>query len=254
MLGERNVCFRSLKMYQNSPTAMLNSNIFPETISRTPVLGERKICFCSPKMHHNSPTAMQNSKIFRGTISRTFVLGRGGKFFSFSENVPKLSYSEAEFKKIPGDNIFQTPVLGERKVCFCSPKMYQNSPIAMQNSKIFPVTIHWTPVLGERKVGFISPKIFQNAPTAMQNSKKFQNSRIPVFGKRGESCLLLKLCLATPLVQREENVGRGIAGKLNDSSTCRRSLGNSDVRLGKTCRAFARHTRLYIRYFRFVHA
>ena len=95
---------------------------FPGDNIPDPRFRERKICFCSPKMHHNSPTAMQNSKIFRGTISRTFVLGRGGKFFSFSENVPKLSYSEAEFKKIPGDNIFQTPVLGERKVCFCSPK------------------------------------------------------------------------------------------------------------------------------------
>ena len=61
--------------------------------------------------------------------------------------------------------------------------MYQNSPIAMQNSKNFPGTIHRTPVLGERKVGFISPKMFQNAPTAMQNSKNFQNSRTPVFGK-----------------------------------------------------------------------
>ena len=61
--------------------------------------------------------------------------------------------------------------------------MYQNSPTAMQNLKNFPVTIHRTPVLGERKVGFISPKMYQNAPTTMQNYKKIQNSWTPVFGK-----------------------------------------------------------------------
>ena len=126
-------------MYQNSPIAMLNPNIFPGTIPRTPVLGERKICFCSPKMYHNSPTAMQNSKIFWGTIPGTFVLVgefvfilrkctktllysnaefenfpgkntpdprfRGEEsLFSFSENVPKLLYSNTEFKPFPRDN------------------------------------------------------------------------------------------------------------------------------------------------------
>ena len=55
-----------------------------------------------------------------------------GSLFSFSKNVLKLSYSNAEFKTVPGDN---TPVLGERKVCFRFPKMYQNSPTAMQNYK-----------------------------------------------------------------------------------------------------------------------
>ena len=57
-------------------------------------------------------------------------------------------------------------------------------------------------------------------------------------------------------VQREGG-GRGVAGKLNDSSTCRRSLETRKYVLsGRTCkivwRAFARHTRLYIRYFMFV--
>jgi hypothetical protein len=63
--------------------------------------------------------------------------------------------------------------------------MYQNSPTAMQNLKNFPVTIHRTPVLGERKVGFISPKMYQNAPTAMQNYKKKSEVEPPnpVFGK-----------------------------------------------------------------------
>ena len=63
----------------------------------------------------------QNSKIFPGTKPRTFVLEEGGSLFLFSKNVLKLSYSNAEFKKFPG-TILRTPVLGERKVCFRSPK------------------------------------------------------------------------------------------------------------------------------------
>ena len=144
---------------------MQNSKIFPVTIPQTPVLGERKVCFRSPKMYQNSPTAMQNSNIFPGTILRT-------------------------------------PVLGERKVCFCSPKMYQSSPSAMQNSKIFPSTIPRIPISGERKVCFRSPKMYQKSPTAMQNSKKKSGGRTtgpPFLGRGGKSCLLLKLCLATPL-------------------------------------------------------
>ena len=119
--------------------------------------------------------------------------------FSFFENVPKLSYSNAEFKMFLGDNTPDPRFRGEESL-FLFSKMYRNSPIAMQNSNIFPGTIHRTPVLGGRKVGFISPKMYQNAPTAMQNSKKIQNSRTPVFGKGRGSCLLLKLCLATPLL------------------------------------------------------
>ena len=79
---ERNVCFRSPKMYQNSPIAMLNSNIFPGTIPRTPVLWERKICFCSSKMYHNSPTAMQNSLQFSGNNTPDLCLKGGGVFHS----------------------------------------------------------------------------------------------------------------------------------------------------------------------------
>ena len=56
--------------------------------------------------------------------------------------------------------ILRTPVLGERKVCFCSPKMYQNSPTAIQNSKILRGQY---PVLGERRVCFRSPKMYQNS-------------------------------------------------------------------------------------------
>ena len=56
-------------------------------------------------------------------------------------------------------------------------------------------------------------------------------------------------------VQREGG-GRSVAGKLNDSSTCRRSLEDREVRSGRTCkivrRAFDRQTRLYIWYYMFV--
>ena len=79
--------------------------------------------------------------------------------------------------------------------------MYQNSPIAMQNSKKFPCkhAVHRTPVLGERKVGFISPEMYQNAPTEFRIPKISRTPEPPFLERRAESCLLLKLCLATPL-------------------------------------------------------
>ena len=94
--------FRSPKMYQNSPTAMLDSNISPGTIPRTFVLGERKICFCSPKTHHNSPIQQCRIQKFSGVNipDLHFRGGSGwGNLFSFSENVPKLSYSNAKIQK-----------------------------------------------------------------------------------------------------------------------------------------------------------
>ena len=70
-------------------------------------------------------TAMQNSKIHPGTKPRPMDLRfRGRKVFSFSENVLKLNYNNAEFKFCPG-TILRTPVSGEKTVCFCSPKMKQ---------------------------------------------------------------------------------------------------------------------------------
>ena len=78
----------------NSPTVMPNSKIFWGTISWTFVLGERNVCFHSPKMYQNSPTAMQNTKIFPGTILQIPVLWRG-KYFLVLQNVPKLSYSNS---------------------------------------------------------------------------------------------------------------------------------------------------------------
>ena len=51
--------------------------------------------------------------------------------FLFSENVPKLTcIQQSRIQNYPGDNT-PDPVLWERKVCFCTPKMYQNSPTAM---------------------------------------------------------------------------------------------------------------------------
>ena len=48
-------------------------------------------------------------------------------------------------KNFPG-TMPRTPVLGERKLCFHSPKWCsQNYPTAMQISKTFPGTIPWTP-------------------------------------------------------------------------------------------------------------
>ena len=168
VLGERNVYFRSLKMYQNAPTAMLNSNIFPGTIPRTPVLGERKICFYSPKMHHNSPTAMQNLKI-GGINIPDLCFGVGEEYlFSFSENVPKLSYNNAEFKKIPCDNTLDSRFRGEES---------------------------W----------FHFP---ENVPKRSYNNAELQKKSWtpgpPFLGRGGESCLLLKFGLTTPLEGRGE--------------------------------------------------
>ena len=57
--------------------------------------------------------------------------------FLFSKNAPKLSYSNAEFKNLPG-SISRTFVLGwGRKICSHSPKMYQNSPYSNAEFKKF---------------------------------------------------------------------------------------------------------------------
>ena len=120
--------------------------------------------------NQNCPTviAMQNSKFFPGTFGPSDLRTLDLRFmeeenlFSFSKTVLKFSYSNAEFKTFPGD-ITRTPVLGEMRVCFRSPKMYQNSRTALK-----------------KKSGGGTPG--------------------PPFSGRGcESCLLLKICLATPL-------------------------------------------------------
>ena len=143
-----------------------NSQHFLGTIPRTPVLGERKVCFRSPKMYQNSPTvtAMMNSKIFRETKPRTFVSGES--LFSFSKNVLKLSYSNAEFNKFPGDNTPDPRFRGEESLFL----FFENVPkLSCSNAefKHYPGTIPGTPGLGEKKVCFRSPKMYQNSPTAI---------------------------------------------------------------------------------------
>ena len=87
---------------------MQNSKIFSGTIPWTLVLGERKVCFRSPKLYQNSPTAataMQNSKIFPGDNIPDPRFRGEKSLFLFSEIVPKLSHrcnSNAEFKNFPG--------------------------------------------------------------------------------------------------------------------------------------------------------
>ena len=148
-------------------------------------------------------TAMQNSKIFPVTIPQTPVLGEIESLFSFSKNVPKLVLQQCRIQTFSRGQYSGPSVLGERKVCFCSPKMYQSSPSAMQNSKIFPSTIPRILISGEiESLLYRSPKMYQKSPTAMQNSKKKSGGRTPgppFLGRGGKSCLLLKLCLATPL-------------------------------------------------------
>ena len=101
----------------------------------TPFQGERKVCFRSPKMYQNSPavTEMQNSKIFRGTKPRTFVRFRG-KFVFVLQKCTETPTAMQNSNIFP-ETILRTPVLGWKKVCFRSPEMYQTSPTAMQNSK-----------------------------------------------------------------------------------------------------------------------
>ena len=68
---------------------------------------------------------------------------KGESLFSVSKNVLKLSYSNAEFKtysnakfkNFPGGYSLD-PVSEEKKVCFSSPKIHQNAPTVMQNSKM----------------------------------------------------------------------------------------------------------------------
>ena len=182
---------------------MLNSNIFPGKIPRTTVLGEKKICFCSPKMYHNCPTAMQNSKFFGGQLypGPSF---QGGEFVFILQKCTVTLLQQCKIQKFSEDN---TPDLRFRGggVCFHSPKMYWNSPTAMQNSETFPGKILQIPVLGERKVCFRSPKMYQNSPTARLDSNIFPGKipRTPVLG-RGKYVFVLRKCTITLLYSNAE--------------------------------------------------
>ena len=152
-------------------TAMQNSKISPKAIPWTAVSREKKIVFVLKKCIKT--TAIQNSKNFPGQCPGPRLKGYE-ILFPFSENV---SYSNANFKKIPGDNTMD-PVLGARKVFFRSPKIYQNSPTAMQNSKIFPGTIPWTFVLGAGYFVFILRK-FTKTPIQPCKIHKFSGDNTP---------------------------------------------------------------------------
>ena len=135
VLGDRKFCFRSPIMYQNSPTAMQIPQIFPGTKPWTPFQGlgkfvsvlhkftktllysnaefenfpghktpdlrfrGRKVCFHSPKIHKISPIQQCRIHKFSGDNTPETRFTGEESLFSFSENVPKLSYSNAEFKK-----------------------------------------------------------------------------------------------------------------------------------------------------------
>ena len=195
---------------------MQHSKMFTRTILRAPVLGEREVCFRSPKLYQHSPivqqcriqkfTRRQNHTPRTSVLGECFfflrkctktqlqqcrikILSRDTRFrgeerlFLFSENeknspsvMPNSKFSGGQlntpdlrvrgeerlflFSNISRGTIPRTPVLGERKICLCSPKMYHNSPTAMQNSKISRRTIARTFVLGGGGVCFHSLKMY----------------------------------------------------------------------------------------------
>ena len=143
---------------------------------------------------------MPNSKIFRGKIPWTFVLRERNVCFR-SPKCTKTLLQQCLIQTVfRGQYIPRTPVIGEGKICFCSPKMHHNSPTAMWNSKNFPGDNTPDPRFRGEKSWFyfsenVSKRSYSNAE--FQKIPKLPNP--PFLGKRGKSCLLLKLCLATPL-------------------------------------------------------
>ena len=78
-------------MYQNCPTEMQISKIFPGTIP----------CFRSPKIYQNSPIQQCRIHKYSGDNTPNSRFRGEESLFSFSKNVPKLSYSNAEFPPPP---------------------------------------------------------------------------------------------------------------------------------------------------------
>ena len=99
-------------MYQNSSTATQNSKKFLGIILWTPVLGERKDCFRSPTMYQNSYSNAEFKNYPRNNHYPDLCFRGKKSSFSFSKKVPKLSYSNAEFKKKIGDRTPGPPFLG----------------------------------------------------------------------------------------------------------------------------------------------
>ena len=99
---------------QNSPIAMQNSKISPWTTPRTFVSGDGKFVFVLRKITKALQYSNAEFTNSPGTIPRT----RGEEsLFSFSENVPKLFYSNAEFNKKSWGRNPGPPFLGTEGEC-----------------------------------------------------------------------------------------------------------------------------------------
>ena len=144
---------------------MQNSNMFTRTISRTPVLGEREVCFRSPKLYQHSPIVQQCriQKFTRGQnhAPRTFVLGEG-KFFRSPKMYLNSTTTMQNSNFVPEQ--YSGHPFQRRRMSVLFSKHEINSPTVMPNSKISRGTIPRTFVLGERNVCFRSPKMYQNSP------------------------------------------------------------------------------------------
>ena len=141
---------------------MQNSKIFPETIPRNPVLGERKVCFRSPKVYQDSltVTAIKNSKNFPGDKTPEFCF-RGGKFvFVLRKCILKLSYGKAEFKNFLGDKTPDLCSRGGEKSLFLFSKNVLKLFYSNAEFKNFPGTKPRTFVLGEESLFSFSENVY----------------------------------------------------------------------------------------------
>ena len=143
---------------------------------------------------------MQNPTILQWTMHRTPFKGRGN-FIPVLRKCTETLLQQCRFQKFSREK-YPGPVLRARKIYSRSPKIHQNSPTVMHNSKIFPGTIPPTFVSGTGTLVFVLRKCTK---TLLQQCRKFKNKsggrtpESPFLGSGEKSCLLLKLCLATPL-------------------------------------------------------
>ena len=172
--------------------------------------GRKVILFSENELKLNYNT-MQGSNFVPWQYSGLPFLGKRTFVFVLRKQT-KLSYSNTEFKHFPGGNTMDLCVRGEpeRNVCFRSPKMYQNSPMAMLNSNIFPEINTADPVLWERKICFCSPKC---TITLLQQCKiqQFSGDNTPdLRSGRGEFVFILRKCTENILQQcRIQKLSRG---------------------------------------------
>ena len=131
---------------------------------------------------------MQNSKLFPGNNTPDPRFWSEESFFVLRKSKLLYCNSNDEFKIFTRDKTSDLLFMEEESFYFLSPTMYKNSLTAMPNSKISPGTLIRTPVLGERRVCFCYLKIYQNSPTAIQNSKNLPGT-IPRTFVLGEKSL-----------------------------------------------------------------